>query len=308
MTSQHYGYWLRLASAAAVLAALSMIIVKGYAWIETDSASVLASLTDSVFDISVSIVNFFIVRYALIPADDDHRFGHGKAESLAGLIQAAFLTGSAILLIFHSVGRLSHPMPIKNIDLGLSSIYFSIVITLALVFIQYLALKKTDSIAIKADSMHYKGDLFMNLGVIAALYLSQAGYTSMDGWIAIFIALYLFYGAYEIGIESIQSLMDRELSYEEQQKILTVTTNVDNVQGLHDLRTRRSGGTVFIQLHLELEDDLTLLQAHNISEAVEHALMAEFPLSDVLIHLDPISVVAGAKEKVSYNDGNSIIS
>jgi len=290
-SNNDYSYWVRFASSAAIVAAFSMILVKGYAWLNTDSASVLASLTDSVFDVAASIVNFFAVRYALTPADDDHRFGHGKAESLAGLFQSAFITGSALLLIFHSVGRISHPQNIDNISLGLAAIYFSIFITLLLVVIQTFALKKTGSIAIKADSLHYKGDLLMNVGVLFALYLTQFGYSFLDSWIAIAIALYLFYGAYEVGSESVQSLMDKELSNDDQQTIMSIAQNIPLVKGIHGVRTRQSGGTVFIQLHLELEDDMSLLDAHDVSEKVEAALENAYPFSDILIHLDPVSIV-----------------
>ncbi|MDU0114112.1 cation diffusion facilitator family transporter [Psychrosphaera aquimarina] len=290
-SNNDYSYWVRFASSAAIVAAFSMILVKGYAWLNTDSASVLASLTDSVFDVAASIVNFFAVRYALTPADDDHRFGHGKAESLAGLFQSAFITGSALLLIFHSVGRISHPQNIDNISLGLAAIYFSIFITLLLVVIQTFALKKTGSIAIKADSLHYKGDLLMNVGVLFALYLTQFGYSFLDSWIAIGIALYLFYGAYEVGSESVQSLMDKELSNDDQQTIMSIAQNIPLVKGIHGVRTRQSGGTVFIQLHLELEDDMSLLDAHDVSEKVEAALENAYPFSDILIHLDPVSIV-----------------
>jgi ferrous-iron efflux pump FieF len=297
MTNQssesQYSYWVRFASSAASVAAFCMILVKGYAWLNTDSASVLASLTDSVFDVAASIVNFFAVRYALTPADDEHRFGHGKAESLAGLFQSAFISGSALLLIFHSFSQLAHPQHIENISLGLSAIYISIFITLLLVVLQTFALKKTSSIAIKADSLHYKGDLFMNVGVLIALYLTQSGYASVDSWIAIVIAFYLFYGAYKVGAESIQSLMDKELPNNDQQNILSIAQTVPLVKGVHGVRTRQSGGTVFIQLHLELDDNLTLLDAHLISDNVEAILEGSYPNSDILIHLDPISVVHG---------------
>jgi len=288
---EEYSYWVRFASSAAIVAAFSMILVKGYAWLNTDSASILASLTDSVFDVAASIVNFFAVRYALTPADDDHRFGHGKAESLAGLFQSAFITGSALLLIFHSIGQFSHAQHIENISLGLNAIYFSIFVTLLLVVVQTYALKRTTSIAIKADSLHYKGDLLMNIGVLVALYLTQLGYTSIDSWIAIAIAGYLFYGAYQVGRESVQSLMDKELSNGEEQKIIAIAQNTPLVKGVHGVRTRQSGGTVFIQLHLELDDNLTLLDAHDVSDNVEASLEDVYPYSDILIHLDPVSVM-----------------
>ncbi len=290
-TTLEYSYWVRLASSAAIFAAFSMILVKGYAWLNTDSASILASFTDSVFDVAASVVNFFAVRYALTPADDDHRFGHGKAESLAGLFQSAFITGSAVLLIFHSLGQISNPQPLENITLGLNAIYFSIAMTLLLVAVQTFVLKRTKSIAIKADSLHYKGDLLMNIGVLIALYISQAGYSFLDSWIAILIALYLLYGAYEIGSESVQSLMDKELGHKEQQHIYKIACQTPLVKGVHGIRTRQSGGTVFIQLHLELDDQLSLLDAHDIGDRVEAQLQDSYPDSDILVHLDPLSVV-----------------
>lgn len=297
-----YKFWVKFASTSAVIAALLMILVKVYAWHVTDSASILATLTDSVFDVMASVVNFFVIRYALTPADDDHRFGHGKAEALAGLMQAAFVIGSAILLLFHSVGRLSHPQPINNVDVGLYAIVFTIVITLILVMIQTLALRKANSVAIKADSLHYKGDLFMNLGVVFALLLSQWGYLTLDAWIAIGIAFYLLHGAYEIGSESLNSLMDKELPPEQHDNILSIAKNVDSVLGVHDLRTRQSGGTTFVQLHLELDDQLPLVQAHEIGDEVEQKILQYLPQAEVLVHLDPISVVNSKRDPVVFRD------
>lgn len=300
VSNQHYSFWLKLASTAAVIAALSMILVKASAWVNTGSASVLATLTDSIFDISASVINFFVVRYSITPADNEHRFGHGKAESLAGLIQGAFLIGSAILLIFHSVSLLGSTTDVKNVDSGITAVVISIVITLVLVLIQTIAVKQTNSVAIKADSIHYKGDLLMNIGVIIALVLTAKGFSSVDAWVAILIALYLIYGAFSVIVESVQSLMDRELSDKEKQSIKSIIESNKQVLGFHDLRTRRSGGTIFIQLHLELDDNLPLIQAHEISEQVEDKLMSTFPGADVLIHLDPKSVVVNQTEPIQF--------
>ncbi|MFC7000362.1 cation diffusion facilitator family transporter [Pseudobowmanella zhangzhouensis] len=191
---QQYQFWTRLASSAAVIAALCMITIKAIAWYMSDSAAMLASLTDSVFDVAASIINFFVLRYALLPADDDHRFGHGKAESLAGLAQAAFIMGSAMLLILHSIDRLKHPQPIDNGELAVYATIASVVITLALVALQIVAVQRTNSVAIKADSMHYRSDLLMNLAILLSLWLTMQGYYSVDGWFAIGIALYLIWG------------------------------------------------------------------------------------------------------------------
>ena len=297
-----YSFWVKLASTSAVVAALLMLLVKTYAWALTDSASVLATLADSVFDIAASLINLFVLRYSLTPADNEHRFGHGKAESLAGLMQAAFIIGSAILLIFHSVGRLSHPTRITNLDVGYSAILVTLVITLILVTIQSLALRKTNSVAIKADSLHYKGDILMNLGVLFALVLNQQGIVTIDAWVAVAIACYLMFGAVQIGRESLDSLMDKELPDDVHAQVLALAKGVELVNGVHDLRTRQAGGTIFIQLHLELDDDLSLLQAHQIGDKVE-ALLTEFkPNADVLIHLDPMSVVSSPKDPITFTN------
>lgn len=288
---QQYGFWVRLASAFAVIAAASMILVKLYAWYQTDSAAMLASLTDSFFDVTASIINFFVIRYALMPADQEHRFGHGKAESLAGLAQAAFILGSAVLLILHSVERIKNPHPIQRPEIAVYATIFAIVITLLLVVVQYQALKRTQSVAIKADSLHYRGDILMNLGVLLAVWLSSIGYNSVDGWMAIGVALYLIWSAREIALESAAALMDKELPEQFTQQITSIVKQHPLVYGVHDIRTRQSGPTKFIQFHLELHDQMSLFEAHEVADKVEASIIREIPEAEVLIHQDPISVV-----------------
>ena len=287
----NYQFWLKLTSTLAVFAAASMIVVKIYAWYQTDSATMLASLTDSIFDIAASIINFFVLRYALTPADDDHRFGHGKAESLAGLAQATFIMGSAMLLAFHSVERIKNPLPIVRPELAIYASIFSIVVTFLLVLVQRMAIKRTHSVAIKADSLHYQSDLLMNIAVMLALYLSTLGMYWSDGVFAIGIALYLVWGAKGIFLEAGAALMDKELPAELTQQIEDIVKQQPKARGVHAIRTRQSGHTKFIQMHLELDDNLTLLQAHQITVAVEQAIEAEIPGADVSIHQDPVSVV-----------------
>lgn len=292
---QQYQFWTRLASSAAVIAALCMITIKAIAWYMSDSAAMLASLTDSVFDVAASIINFFVLRYALLPADDDHRFGHGKAESLAGLAQAAFIMGSAMLLILHSIDRLKHPQPIDNGELAVYATIASVVITLALVALQIVAVQRTKSVAIKADSMHYRSDLLMNLAILLSLWLTMQGYYSVDGWFAIAIALYLIWGAKDIALESAAALMDKELPPEFTADIERIVCAHPRVHGVHAVRTRQAGHTKFVQLHLELDDKMPLLEAHGITDAVEEAIMRAYPEADVLIHQDPISIVRDAQ-------------
>lgn len=285
----NYARLVKLAGWAAAGVALVLIIVKSLALFITGSVSILASLLDSVMDAGASIINLLAIRYALQPPDDEHRFGHGKAESLAGLVQAAFIAGSSLILLLNGIDSLIHPKPLLNTSVGLWVMVFSIVITLVLVSFQRWVIKQTDSMVIKADSLHYWSDLLMNSAVVMALFLTQLGYLWFDGLMAIVIALYIFHGAWHIAYDSIQSLLDRELGEDIQSKILDLAHSVPGVHGVHDLRTRQSGKTKILQLHLELQDTLTLQQAHAISDQVESKLLEQWPESDIIIHQDPLS-------------------
>ncbi|MGL6515036.1 cation efflux pump FieF [Aeromonas hydrophila] len=291
MSHQQYSRWVTLASMAAVTTATLLITGKLIAWLMTDSSSLLASLTDSFMDVSASIINLLAIRYALSPADDEHRFGHGKAESLAGLIQAAFISGSALLLVMHGISSLLKQAPLERLEAGLWVSGGSIVLTLLLVSFQSLVIRKTNSVAIKADMLHYRSDLLLNGGVLLALVLAGQGWDWADGLFAILIGLFLLWGALHIGYESVQALLDRQLPAEEQARIMALCCDVEGVHGVHDLRTRQSGPTRFVQLHLELDDQLPLVKAHQIADEAELAVRQAFERMDVIIHMDPISVV-----------------
>lgn len=252
----------------------------------------MAALTDSLLDVVASGMNFFVIRYALEPADDEHRFGHGKAESLAGLGQAAFISGSSLLLVFHAIDRIYKPVQVEQHEVGMWISAFSIGVTLLLVIFQQWVVKHTESVAIKADSLHYKGDLLLNAAVLCAIWLSAKGIAHVDSVFAILIAAFLLYNAWSIAIESGHNLMDRELSVDEQEKIIELVLSHPKVLGVHGLRTRQAGPTKFIQLHLEMDDDLTLFAAHNISEEVEKQIVETFGVVDLLIHQDPYSLGA----------------
>lgn len=290
--SKDYTHFVKLASWASLIVAGLLIVSKLYAWAITGSASLMAALTDSLLDAVASGMNFFVIRYALMPADDEHRFGHGKAESLAGLGQAAFISGSSLLLIFHAINRIYQPVPIQHHEIGLWVSGFAIVATLMLVMFQQYVVRRTGSVAIKADSLHYKGDLLLNASVMVAIWLTAAGVAYVDSIAAILIALFLLYNAWSIALESGNSLMDRELSNEEQQKILALAANHPQVLSVHQLRTRQAGHTVFIQMHLSLDDNLSLIEAHRIGMAVEGEIKKAYPNADVIIHEDPVSLDA----------------
>lgn len=281
------GALLRLASFASVITAGFLIFAKLIAWYLTGSVSLLASLVDSVMDSIASLINLFAIRYSLQPADEEHRFGHGKAEPLAGLTQAAFIAGSAVFLIFHAVDRLRAGQVLEQVGIGVGVMLLAIVLTLVLLGIQRYVIRKTGSTAIRADSLHYATDLLVNLSILLALYLSTLGWTWADPVFAIAVAIYIFYSAFQIGHEAFQQLMDRELPEDILERIQATAMSHPEVRGTHETRTRQSGQTRFVQMHLELSEKMPLKQAHQIADEVEAEIMAFLPEAEVIIHQDP---------------------
>ena len=280
---------LRWATYASVATATVLIAGKLAAALLTQSVSVLASLVDSMMDIAASIINLLAVHYSLQPPDRDHRFGHGKAEPLAGLAQAAFIAGSALFLILHAIDRLLHPQPLNDGLVGIGVQVFALVLTGVLLAFQRYVIRRTQSTAISADALHYATDLLTNAAIIIAIGLAMWGWPSMDSIFAIGIACYILYSAGHIGYESIQLLMDHELPPDVHARIKQIVRAHSSVRGVHELRTRRSGQTYFVQLHLMLDDQLPLVEAHQVADEVEAAIKAAFPNADVLIHEDPAS-------------------
>jgi ferrous-iron efflux pump FieF len=278
---------MKLATWASVTTAGILIFAKLLAWFMTGSVSILASLIDSIMDSLASLINLFAVHYSLQPADAEHRFGHGKAEPLAGLVQASFIGGSAIFLVLQAVDRLHYPHALEDVTTGIGVMVFAIIMTLGLQIIQRHVIKKTGSTAIRADALHYATDLLTNLSVILALFLASLGWAWADSVFAIGIAIYILYSAVRIGYEAFQILMDRELPAEIQGKIRTIAMSQPGVKGIHDLRTRQSGQTQFVQLHVELDKSLSLGEAHAIADSVEQAIRSALPGADVIVHEDP---------------------
>ncbi|MDA7852456.1 cation diffusion facilitator family transporter [Porticoccaceae bacterium] len=284
---------LRLATYASTSVALVLIAAKLFAWSASGSVSLLATLIDSMLDALASIINLIAVRHALTPADKEHRFGHGKAEALAGLSQSLFIAGSAGFLLFEAAQRVINPVKVESIQLGIVVMVISIVATLLLLSFQQHVIRKTNSTAIRADALHYRTDLMVNGSVIVALLLvSIGGWPGFDGLFAGVIGIYILYSAREIIITSYDHLMDRELPDADRDKIKALVLAHPSTRGLHDLRSRHSGTMTFIQLHLELDDDLSLLAAHKISDEVEALILTAFPGSEIIIHIDPQSVAA----------------
>jgi ferrous-iron efflux pump FieF len=279
---------LRLATTASVATAVLLIVVKLAAYLLTDSVSILSTLIDSLLDAAASLVNLIAVRHALVPADREHRFGHGKAEPLAAMVQAAFITGSAIFLVIEAMPRFFTPHAVSHSGIGIGVMAFSIVATLALVTLQRHVIRRTGSLAISADQLHYTGDVLVNGAVIVALVLAvELGWAFADPAFGIAIAAYILYNAWQIAAGALDMLMDRELPEGERARIRGVIQAHRGVLGIHDLRTRASGPQIFIQCHIELDPGQSLLQAHAIADAVEGDLRRAFPGAEVIIHQDP---------------------
>ncbi len=278
---------LQLASRASVATAAFLLVMKLLAYWLTGSVSIMASLLDSLLDVVASVINLLAIRIALMPADKEHPFGHGKAEALAGLGQATFIAGSAVFLIFQAISRLQHPEQIVALDIGLVVMLISIIITGFLIAFQRHVIRQTNSVAIRADSMHYMTDLLTNSMIIVALIFVWWGWDWMDGTIAIVMGIYILYSPWQIIWESIHLLLDRELSEEIQQTIRECVLADKDVDAIHELKTRESGHTQFIQLHIEMDGNMSLFEAHTISDRVMALLQNKFPAADILIHQDP---------------------
>ena len=293
------GRLMRLATYLAVAVAILLIVGKTVAWLATDSVALLSSLIDSALDSVASVINLVAVHHALQPADRLHRFGHAKAEPLAGLGQSIFIVGSALYLLTEAVHRLIAPQAVVNVSLGLAVMTASVLLTAGLVVFQRRTVRLTGSIAVGADLLHYIGDLMVNASVIVSLVLSsQFGLTEADPLFAIAIGCFLIMGSGKIAWRSLNLLMDREFPDADRQKIKDICLAHPEVRDIHDLRTRSAGLMSFIQFHLEMDPDITLFQAHTISDQVEFSVRAAFPSADIIIHEDPAGL---AENRAVFN-------
>jgi len=280
---------MRWATYASVTTAVVLIFAKIIAWFMTDSVSVLATLLDSSLDVLASVINLIAVRHALQPSDNEHRFGYGKAEALSGIGQALFIAGSAGFLLLQAIGRIINPQNmVTGLEVGVGVMLFSIAATLLLLSFQKYVVSKTGSTAIKADALHYKTDLLVNGSVIVALFLTVYGWGYFDAIFGVGIAIFILYSAWQIVKEAIDLLMDHEIADEERDKINDIITGHEQALGYHDLRTRRSGTRVFVQLHLELDAAQSLASAHAIADTIEKRIAALFDDAEVIIHEDPV--------------------
>lgn len=278
----------RRAALASVAVAVLLGGLKAWAAWRTGSVAVLASLADSVLDLVASLVTLGGVHWAMQPADDRHRFGHGKAEALAALFQVAVIAVSAFAILVEASRRLSAGGATAEPELGIAVSLVAIAVTLALTSYQRHVIRQTGSIAIGTDNIHYMSDLFLNLAVIVALALEAwAGVTGIDPLFGIAIALWLLFGAWRASNAAIDQLMDKEWPEEKRRQFVAIAARHPELRGIHDLRTRTSGNRDFVQFHVWMDPKLTIRQAHDVIDAVEHRLQAEFPDTEILIHIDP---------------------
>lgn len=288
----------RLATYASVCVALALIIIKLAAYLLTDSVAMLSSLLDSTLDLIGAGVTVFGVANALRPPDRDHRYGHGKAEPLAALAQAAFIAGSSVLLTYEAISRFYHPHKLEHEILGYTVMILAIVLSLFLVGFQHYVTRRTGSMAIGADKLHYIGDLAVNFMVIAAFALYQmTGIEWFDPLFAILVAAGLIYSAHHISWHALNVLMDRELPDSDREKIMSIVRARPMVRGIHDLRTRTDGERIFIEFHLELDENMTLKVAHQVDDAIMNDIRKAFPNADITIHQDPAGIVEERLDK-----------
>ncbi len=265
-----------------------LIALKLWAWLATDSIALLSSLADSLLDALASLLTLAAVRFAMEPADREHRFGHGKLEAVAGLVQGMIITGSAAYVAFRAFERLVVPEPIESPAIGLAVMLTSLVVTGSLVAFQRYVVRRTQSLAIRADSVHYAADILTNLAVLIAIVLTvQFGWHIADPLLGLVVVVLILNSVRQIVAQSLDVLLDRELPTETRLRVLEIVRAHPRVRGVHDLRTRTSSIDDFIQLHLELDPSLTLTAAHEISTEVERAVRAELPRAEVIIHVDP---------------------
>lgn len=282
---------IKTASYASLGVALSLVLLKAWGWQETSSVSLLSSLADSILDVFASAITFWAVRYSLSPADAEHRFGHGKSEGLAALIQALIIAGSGLYVCYEAIRRIFSPQQITEPEIGLGVIIIATAATVFLVGLQRYTGKKTGSVAISADAAHYQTDILINLGVgIAIILTSWTGFTIIDPLVGMIIAIIVLNSAFDIANHSLQILLDHEIPLKDRQAIEAMALAHPDVRGFHDMKTRFGGNHYIVQFHLEMEPNITLLRTHLILDDVEAEIGRRYPGCEILIHADPLGL------------------
>ncbi len=284
----------KIAVTASVAVSSGLTLLKLAASLYTGSLAVLSSMVDSLSDIFSSLITFVAVKFSSQPANMKHRYGFGKAEALSALVQSAFIAGSGVFVIYEGVSRFISPRPVGDTGVGIAVMVASMAITFALIVFQKYVVRKTASLAVAADSAHYLVDMATNLSIVVSLIAVKIfGVYWVDTLAALFVSAYLLLNAYKIAREAIALLMDKELPEEVRREIFELVNNCGFCRGIHDLRTRDLGGIYMFEFHLELDGNLSLYQAHELTDIFENEVKARFPNSQVIIHQDP----AGLEEE-----------
>ncbi len=292
------------AAVASVAVALFLLVIKGFAAAETGSIAMLGSLADTALDLAASLVTLFSVRYAATPADDDHRFGHGKAEALSALFQVVLISVSALAIGWRATERLiGGTAQTQAPEYGIGVSVIAMIVTLGLLAYQRRVIASTGSVAIHADHVHYQSDLLLNGAVIAALLLdSLLSLRGADAVFGILIAFWLLWGAWQSASNAVDQLLDKEWPLERKQRLVEIVTGHNDVKGIHDIRTRSSGSADFCQFHIWLDPEMPIIQAHEVMDEVEDALNFEFPDVEFLIHPDP----EGHHDEIDYTPSETL--
>lgn len=281
----------RKAIILSVSISIILVVIKAYAWVETGSVSVLTSLLDSGLDVMISALNLAAVIYAAKPADDDHSFGHNAIEDIVGLVQATFIGTSGIVVVFQALTRFADPQPIQHSETGIIIIGISIALALVIVIYQTIVARRTGSVVLKAELLHYASDLLLNAAIIVSLFLAaMPQYSFVDPLLGILIAMYIMRGAWEIGSRAFNNLMDRELEDGVRDELQQIIQKHKGIVDFHDFKTRRSGSRVFVQCHIEIDEKISFLQAHEITDKLESKLLKVLPQAEIILHQDPVSV------------------
>lgn len=278
----------RAITACSLGVSAALVGLKLWAWLASGSVAVLASLADSSLDLVASMATFWAVRYAAAPPDAEHRYGHGKAEAFAGLVQAGLVFASAALIGQEAITHLVNPQTLHSESLALGVMVVSLIATGGLVIGQTWALRRIRSVAVEADRTHFFADLASNiaalLGVAAAAWLHWRAFDPVAGLV---VAALLLWGAIKVFRGASTELLDRELPGEDRAQIRRILREAEGVRGVHELRTRASGPRIHIQAHVDVDPELSLVDAHKIIVRAEAQLLETFPRADVLIHPDP---------------------
>jgi ferrous-iron efflux pump FieF len=272
-----------------IVISVILLLIKLYGYFITGSLSILSSFLDSFMDAFVSGLNMVAVIYASKPPDEDHPFGHNSIEDIVGLIQATFIATSAIFILYKAFDNIINPQIIENNIIGIWIMCISLILSLLIVIYQKYIIRKTSSVVVESDMMHYLTDVLVSGAIIISLFLASYPILGfMDPILASLIAFYILSAALRIGKRSFNNLMDKELSLSEQNKVKKIIANNKNVKGYHAFKTRRSGNRVFVQMHVDLDKNLNLLKAHDIIDELEHKIADLWLESDVIIHMDPV--------------------